>query len=402
MPQYKYTARDSKGKIIRGVVEAVSEADLAEMISQSDRYLTGFKAMPEESPKSKVKPSWMKPKETLQFTIHLATLVDSGLPLLDGLRDLAKEAQNERVQQVIDNIRYHVESGSSLKEAISRHPRTFSKLYEALVDTGESTGKLAQTLNSLANLLEWQLDLRVRIKEASTYPAILFFVMVSVVCLMIIHVIPIFEPIFTQAGVALPAATQIILGISHFLRSFWYLILAVIVMILLGYKFWKLTERGRYIIDSIRLRIPVFGELIRKLSLSRFTQTFALSFKAGVNLLNCLDISSKTCANARIENAILKARSSVNVGEKLAASFKATGEFPVMVVRMIEVGEQSGALTQTLFKAASFYDKEVASDIKRIFSIIEPAMIVIMGVVVGGISLAIFLPLFKMASIIAD
>jgi len=220
MQRYAYTARDEQGKVVKGIMIAEDEIDLSKRINHLGYILTHFKvcvggAEPE------VKIGRMKPKEVLNFTIHLATLVGAGLPLLDGLRDLAQDAENERIQRIIDDIRFRVEGGSSLKEALSFHPRSFSKLYTAIVGAGESTGKLYASLNDLASLLEWQMDLRTKIKETATYPIILFCVMVAVVTLLVVKVIPTFEPIFATAGVVLPLPTRIVLALSHFVRGFW-------------------------------------------------------------------------------------------------------------------------------------------------------------------------------------
>lgn len=400
MQKYSYVARDERGKVIKGIMIAENDVELANKISNLGYFLTNFKLSEDTAAATKLKTPEMKPKEVIQFTIQLATLIDAGLPLLEGLRDLAREAANERIQRIIDDIRYRVESGNSLKDALSSHPKSFSRLYLAIIGAGETSGNLAQVLNDLCALLEWQMELRTKIKEAATYPTILFCVMVGVVTLLVVKVIPAFEPIFEQAGVDLPLPTKLVLDVSHFVRDFWYILVGGSILTFLGYKFYNATEKGHYRIDSLKLRMPLFGQLLRKIALSRFTHTFALGFKAGINLLTCLDIARDTSGNARIQRAIEKARDSVNVGEKLATSLQMTGEFSPMVVRMIGVGEQTGALSQSLLKVGSFYDKEVASTVKRIFTLIEPIMIVIMGVVVGGIALSVFLPMFKLAQII--
>jgi type II secretory pathway component PulF len=327
-------------------------------------------------------------------------LIDSGLPLLESLRDLARSEESERIQGIIDDIRYRVESGSSLKEALNYHSNTFSVQYRAIVGAGEATGKLSQTLSDLAGILEWQQDLRAKIKQASVYPIILLCVMVVVVALLTAIVIPRFAPIFEQAGMDLPLLTQIVLNISYFVRNYWFFLLGGVILLFGGYKFYSYKESGRYRIDSLKLRLPIFGELFRKIALSRFAHTFALSFRTGVNLLTCLDIAKETVGNACIQEVIAKARDSVNVGEKLAASLGVSREFPPMIIRMIGVGEESGALTQTLEKVANFYDKEVSSTIQRIFTLFEPIMIVVMGGIVGTIALSVFLPMFQMAEAI--
>lgn len=399
MEKYLYTARDERGKVIKGIMIAESEAALSDKISRLGYYLTSFRTtsqsvnIEKEERKKSLK---INPKEVLRIAFQMATLLEAGLPLLEGLKDLAREADDNRIQRLLDDIRYRVESGSTLKDALTRHPQSFSPLFTSLVGAGETTGKLAKALEDLAALLEWQLDLKSKIKEAAIYPIILSIVMVGVVVLLVVKVIPMFKPIFEELETALPLATQVVLGMSDVVTKYWYIFIMVVVVFVVVYNIYDKTEQGHYNLDGIKLKLPLFGELTRKIALSRFSHTFSLSFKAGINLLTCLDISRDTAGNACIERAIKKAKESVNVGEKLATSLQVTGEFPPMVIRMIAVGEQSGALAETLTKVAIFYDKEVASTIKKIFTAFEPIMIVMMGVVVGGIAMSVFLPMFQM------
>ncbi len=400
MLKYLYSARDERGKLVKGIMLAENEVELANKISHLGYFLTSYKTSKElskKTSKAKTKLSALTAKEVLQLTYQLATLLDAGLPLLEGLRNLAQDASSERTQLVVDDVRYRIESGISFKEALSFHPDTFSRVYQALVNAGENTGNLPEVLNELTWFLEWQMELRAKIREAATYPVILFCVMLIVVALLVVKVIPTFEPIFAEAGAALPLPTKIVLAVSHFVRDFWYVLLGIIGSAVAGYIFYNRTEEGRYRLDSLKLKIPFLGLLIRKIALSRFARTFTICFESGISLLTALNIARGTIGNARIEMAVTKASESVNVGEKLAVSLQMTGEFPAMVVRMIGVGEQSGALPQTLRKVANFYDKEVAAAIKAIFALLEPMMIIIMGVVVGGIALAIFLPMFQLS-----
>ena len=401
MKRYIYTARDERGKVVKGELMAVSEVELSDKIRGLGYFLTKFQVSEASDKEStKLKEPKMKPKEVLNFTIQLATLIDAGLPLLEALKSIAVEAGNERTQRIADSLHSYVASGVSLEKAMSFYPKSFSKLYTSIIRTGEATGKLGEVLNNLSELLEWQMDLKSKVKEAATYPTILFCVMVGVVTLLVVKVIPSFEPIFKSAKAALPLPTQIVLGVSHFVRSFWYVIIGAAILLAVGYKYYSRTVRGRYRVDALKLKLPLFGQLIRKVSLSRFAHVFALTLKSGVNLLECLDIARDTVGNRRIEQSIDRAKNSVNTGGKLAESLKTSGEFPPMVINMIGVGEESGSLSYTISKVSAFYNKEVAATIKKIFALIEPIMIVIMGVVVGGIALAVFLPMFQMASLI--
>lgn len=376
---------------------ADDEVDLSSKISNLGYFLTHAKLLHEAVESGGIKAAKMKPRDVLNFTIQLATLLDAGLPLLESLRGLAKDAERGNIRRLIDDVCHCVEAGSSLREAFSFYPSSFGNLYAAVVGAGESTGKLAQVLNNLASLLEWQMDLRARVREAATYPIILFCVMVAVVSLLVVKVIPMFEPIFKEAGATLPASTQIVLGVSCFVRRFWYVILAVIVLSIGGIKIYGNTPSGRYRLDSLKLGVPLFGNLLRKVAMSRFCHTFALGCISGINVLSALDMASEVTGNSRLERSVLKARDAVNVGEKIADSLQVSGDFPALVIRMIGVGEQSGSLTETLQKVCEFYDKEVPSTIRRMFALFEPIMIILMGVVVGGIALSIFLPMFQMA-----
>ncbi|MCP4652132.1 MAG: type II secretion system F family protein [Candidatus Omnitrophica bacterium] len=401
MKRYFYTVRDEKGKMVKGNMLAESDIELGDKLSNLGYYLTSFKvAKGVKTAKRSEKASNLHPREVLRITFQLATLIDAGLPLLEGLKDLAREAGDDKIQRVMDDIRYRVESGDSLEGALSFHPDSFSQLYRAIIGAGEATGKLAQVLDDLVALLEWQMELQAKMKEAAIYPLILFVVMVGVVVLLVVKVIPMFTPIFEQLGSDLPLPTRIVLGVSYAIRHYWYVIMGAIGALFFAYKTYNATEKGRYNVDGVKLKIPLFGDLLRKVALSRFAHTFALSFRAGINLLTCLDIARKTAGNSRIENAIAKARDSVNVGEKLAVSLKVTGEFPAMVTRMVAIGEQSGSLVKTSSKVAEYYDREVSSTIKKLFTAFEPIMIVVMGVVVGGIALAIFMPMFQMVEMV--
>jgi len=397
MQKYLYSARDESGKVIKGEMLAESEAELSAKISKLGYFLTSIKLDKSKSKiKSHSKSYRIKGGEVLRFTFQLATLIDAGMPLLESLKDLARESTDEKTQAILDDIRYRVESGDTLEGALSYHQESFSPLFRALIGAGEATGRLSSVLHDLTNLLEWQAEMLSRIKEASMYPIILCTVMVGVVVLLVVKVIPMFTPIFESLDSALPLPTQIVVTSSYMLRTYWYIIVIVVTLVVVGYKVFAASENGRFKIDQYKLRLPLVGELNRKIALSRFSHTFALSFRSGINLLSCLDIAKRTTGNVCIEKAIGKARDAVNVGEKLGVSLQATGEFPAMVVRMISIGEQSGALTDTLMKVAEFYDKEVASMIRRLFTAFEPIMIVTMGIVVGGIALAIFMPMFQM------
>lgn len=400
MQNYSYKARDTSGKAVRGTMMADDEIDLANKIFQRGYFLVGRKIIREEKLIAAKRLGRMKPGELLNFTYHLVTLLDAGVPLVAALQDLARDEPKESLQKIIDEVRYNVEAGSTLKDGLAGQPRSFPRLYTAIVGAGESAGKLSPCLNDLANLLDWQIELGAKVKEAAIYPIILFCAMLAVLALLVFKLIPTFEPIFKELGTSLPAPTQMILDLSHFARKTWYIILGAAIGLVIGYRLYGSKPEGRYKLDSLKLKLPLLGELLEKIALSRFCHTLSLTLRSGTNILSALDLASEVAGNSRIQRLVLKARDAVNVGEKLGASFQISGEFPPMVIRMISVGEQSGDISQSLDKVNHFYDREVPATIKKIFAFFEPAMIIFMGLAVGGIALAMFLPMFKMADVI--
>lgn len=402
MQNYTYKARDDFGRLIRGTMTAEDDIDLSNRLRNLGYFLTHARVTATAPTKTTAKPVRFSPLEALNFTTQLAISLESGVTLLTSLKDLAESVHNKKIQGVIENISHRVESGCSLKEALAFHPRTFSKLYTSIVGAGESTGKLSFVLNDLARLLEWQMDLRSRIREASIYPTILFFAMIAVVLVLVGWVIPKFEPMFAEMGVSLPLPTRIVLGVSRLFHNYWWILLGSVVLSVVGWIFAGSTKKGRYYIDKFKLKLPILGNLIDKITLSRFCHTFALSLRSGVNVLTSLGIASEVIGNKFLEEVVVKARDYVNVGMKIATSLEVSGQFPTLIIRMISVGEQTGALSETLEKVNQFYDKEVPATIKRMFALFEPMMIVMMGVVVGGIALSVFLPLTQLISAVGD
>jgi len=395
LERYTYVARDERGKIVKGILPAESEIDLANRIRNMGYFLTKASLYREKNHGSSV--GSMKGKDLLTFTIHLATLVEAGIPLVEGLRDLSRNAESENAGKLIDDVRYRVESGSSLREALSIHPGSFNNLYLALVGAGEATGKLVFALNSLSVFLEWQMDLKSKVKEAATYPILLSIAMVGVVMLLMVKVVPIFKPMFDQVGTELPFTTQMVINISDFIKHYFIILFFTPILFVIGYKIISAKPRGRYMLDSLKLKMPIFGELIHKIALSRFCHILSLSLQSGVNVLGALDISISAMGNSRLENSTKRARDSINLGEKIATSLEVTGDFPPLVIRMIGVGEESGTLANSLNKVSQFYDKEIPRTINRIFALFEPIMIIVMGLVVGFIAISIFMPMFKLA-----
>ncbi len=403
MQAYAYKARDEKGKLVKGVTTAESEFDLSGRLTKQGLVLTFAKVTTlraKAAPLQRV--SRLSIIELYQFTSQLAISLDSGVNLLSSLEDLSTGLPNLKVKKIIETISRNVETGRSLKDALSDYPESFPKLYTSIIGAGESTGKLPLVLNDLTKLLEWQIDLSSRIKEASIYPLVLFVTMLLVVVALVTMVIPKFEPMFKDMGVALPLPTQIIMNSSHIVRSYWWLGLLLAVAAFVALKFISSKEKGQREIDKYKLKLPIAGTLLEKIVLSRFCHTFALALRSGVNVFAALGIASEVTGNKHVESMIVKARDYVNVGEKISTSLQMAGNFPHLVIRMINIGEQTGTLSDSLEKVNQFYDKEVPAAIKKMFALFEPMMIVFMGVVVGGIAMSVFLPLMQVVSKVGE
>lgn len=400
MPTYLYAARDLKtGQPTTGALSALSPDDLAHRLRAVGYLLIRARA---ELEKKAVRAASgkLKKHEVILFTLHLAVYLGAGVSLLEALRNLSEAYRSKRLMGTIRDLHDRVHGGSSFSEALSAHPRNFSRLYIGLIRGGETTGKLDGALTSLAGYLEWQADLQGKIKEASIYPIMLICGLCGVIAILIGKVVPTFKPFFVESGIPLPPPTLIVLAVSDGFQHYWLWVVMIIAGLAAACKAWYNTPWGRYTLDSAKLRLPLFGGLIRSACLSRFTHTVSLSLTSGVPLLEALETAADVAGNARLAQAVRSCRRHVSVGEELATSMEATREFPPFVVNMVRVGEKSGSLTMTLGKISEFFDKEVPATVKKLFVIMEPLMIAVIGVVVGGIALAVFMPLFTIAQTI--
>lgn len=343
----------------------------------------------------------VKSHEVLVFTRQLSTIVNSGLPLLQGLDILAEQTQDPRFARVLQQIGQDVEGGETFSDALRKWPRTFSDLYVSMVRSGEASGNLDGVLLQLADYMEAMEELRRRIKSAMTYPVVAFSMILLIAAGLIIWVVPQFGEIFDSFGAALPAPTLILIAVSKVLRSLYaFAVLAMFIMMIIAVKIYGQTDVGRYQLDAIKLRLPVFGKLLRKVSISRFTKTLSTLTKSGVAILAALEIAERTAGNEIFAKTIRHAADSVRQGETLAEPLARSGEYPAMVTRMIGVGEKTGALEQMLMKISDFFDSEVKAAIDGLTSLIEPILILLMGIVVGGIVIALFLPILQLSSLV--
>jgi type IV pilus assembly protein PilC len=340
-------------------------------------------------------------RELAVFTRQFATMIDSGLPLVQCLEILGKQATKERFRKVISEATADVESGSTLTDALARHPTCFDTLYTNLVSAGEAGGILDVILGRLATYIEKSDSLKRKVKSALTYPAVVLVVATGVTVFMLTAIIPTFAKLFADFGAELPLPTRITLALSDFLRTTWWVLIGAALGITVAIKRFYKTDRGRHVMDRNVLRVPVLGDVLKKASVARFTRTLGTLVSSGVPILKGLEITAETAGNVIIADAVKETRNSIGQGETIAAPLAKCDIFPPMVVQMIGVGEETGALDQMLNKIADFYDDEVDTAVATLTSVIEPVLIVVMGVVVGGMVVAMYMPMFEMVKAVS-
>jgi len=342
----------------------------------------------------------VKDKEMAIFTRQFSTMIDAGLPLVQCLNILAEQSESKTLRSVTGQVARHVEAGSTLADALRRHPRTFDDLFTNLVEVGEAGGILDVVLQRLAAYIEKAAALKRKVKAAMVYPCAIIGVALLVVIFMLTFVIPTFAQMFKDLGADLPLPTKIVMILSDFVRSYILLIIAGMIGAVMALRSYYRTEGGRATIDALMLKTPVFGTLVRKVAVARFTRTLGTLVQSGVPILDGLRITARTAGNKVVEKAVLQCRAAVTEGKTLADPLRTSGVFPPMVTQMISVGEQTGALDAMLSKIADFYDDEVDTAVSTLTSLLEPMMIVFLGVVVGGLVVAMYLPIFKLVTLV--
>jgi type IV pilus assembly protein PilC len=399
MPIYKWEGKTAKGAIKKGEMEAPAEAAIRIHLRRQNIIPTKIESKRKDInislPFLKKK---VKQRAVAIFTRQLATMIDAGLPLVQSLEVLSSQQESKVFKDVLREIREDVEGGSTFAGALKKHPATFNELYTNLVVAGEEGGILDTILNRLANYIEKAEALKKKVKSALIYPATIVTVAAAVIMILVIFVIPVFETMFKSAGQTLPLPTLIVVGISKLIRK--YIIVLIPAFILLFFLFRKYyqTDKGRAVIDRLVLKLPVFGLLFRKIAVARFSRTLGTLVSSGVPILDGLSIVSRTSGNRAIETAIMNARASIREGETIAEPLGRSGHFPPMVIQMIAVGESTGALDSMLSKIAEFYEDEVDIAVANLTSLLEPLLMIFLGVVIGGVVIAMYLPIFNMAS----
>ena len=394
MSVFVWEGKLANGSIKKGEIEASDKAAAAMILKRQRIIPTKLKTKAKEI---SLFSKGIKTKEIVIFTRQFSTMINAGLPLVQCLDILSSQQPNPSFKKVLTQIKQDVEGGSTFADSLSKHPKVFDSLYVNLVAAGEIGGVLDTVLNRLAVYMEKNEQLKNKIKSAMTYPIIVLCVAFGVVAILMIFVIPTFSDMFKQFGAALPAPTQMVVNLSHLFRNFWWGMAGFIVLLIFGFKWIRTREKGRFYTDKVALRLPVFGDLIRKVAVAKFTRTLGTMISSGVPIMDGLDITSKTAGNVIVENAIRAVRTAISEGRSMSEPLEQTGIFPGMVVQMIAVGEATGAMDQMLSKIADFYDEEVDTAVEALTSALEPMLMVFLGGVIGFVVVAMYLPIFKMA-----
>ena len=398
MPVFSYRGRGARG-LTTGEVEAPDR--MAAVGELRNRAILVTKIEEKAGGKTVVKLGGkVNDREMAIFTRQFSTMIDAGLPLVQCLNILAEQSESKTLRAVTANVARQVEAGSTLAESLRRHPRTFDDLFTNLVQVGEAGGILDVVLQRLSVYIEKAAALKRKVKAAMVYPSTIIGVAFLIVIFMLTFVIPTFATMFKNLGADLPLPTQIVLWMSDFVRGYIiFIILGVMGAVYLLRRYYK-TENGKSTIDALLLKLPVFGTLIRKVAVARFTRTFGTLVSSGVPILEGLRITARTAGNKVVERAVMQCRAAVTAGKTLAEPLKTSGVFPPMVTQMIAVGEQTGALDAMLNKIADFYDDEVDTAVGALTALLEPLMIVILGVIIGGLVVAMYLPIFRLVTLI--
>ena len=412
MAEFAYKVRDAAGKTRKGKLNAKDEAAGAEQLRKRNLVVLSMKEQAKGkgaldldlgkllfggSREAMAKRAKVKPEALNVFTRQLATMVSAGLPLLESLDILSETADDPCFRAVVETLVLDIRTGADFSDALRQHKKVFESIYVNMVRAGEASGKLDDILARLADYQEEAAELKQRIKSAMTYPIISLVMITGISMGLLIGIVPKFKAIFAGMKVEMPAITTALMGVSDWMVANVPTIIVGLIVLAIAYKMYGRTEKGRRHLDFVFLKLPVFGQLFERVEMSRFAKTFATLVEAGVPILAALDIVASTIDNSLIADAVVDASAAVRQGEELATPLAESGRFPLMVTRMIGIGEKSGALETLLYKISHFYDQQVKAMVDNLTSLIEPVLIVVMGVVVGGMVMAIFFPIMKMA-----
>ncbi|MDF1597659.1 MAG: type II secretion system F family protein [Acidimicrobiia bacterium] len=401
---FAYKVKDREGQVHSGEMEGSSQSAVTKALR--DR---GFQPLAVDEKKDSALQKEIripgltdriKLKEVAIFSRQFATMINAGLSLLRALNILAEQTPNKAFARTIIEVKNDVERGTSLSAAMEKHPKAFNRLYTSMVKAGEVGGVLDDTLVRLADTLESQVELRAKIKSAMMYPIAVFGLVIMIVAAMLMFIVPMFEDLYADLGGELPVPTKMLLAVSKVVTSYWWALMIVTVGSLFMFRRWIATDSGRTTFDKIKLKLPIFGNLVHKTAIARFAHTLASLTKTGVPILQAMDIVAETSGNAVVSAAVLDVKASVREGESIAKPLESHKIFPPMVVQMIAVGEETGALDTMLEKIGSFYDQEVQTMVDGLTSLIEPLLIVVLGATVGGMLISLYMPMFNVINLI--
>ncbi|MBU0755235.1 MAG: type II secretion system F family protein [Planctomycetes bacterium] len=402
MTTYKYTAKNMEGSTVKGSMDAQSEGEVVGELRKKNLIIMGIQEDSARknkgggiSLKAGAKPGKPRKDDIVIFTRQLATMISAGITLLDALEILVSQMENPGFKKTLSNVAEDIRTGNDLSRALSKHPKSFSDIYVNMIKAGEVSGQLDEILVRLAEYLEDAAKLKREIKAAMTYPCVSLFLIIGITMFLMVGVVPSFKPVFESLEIELPGVTKGVLQASELIKGNFLLTLGAMAGLIVAFVLFKKSKRGSRLFDWFLLKVPIFGPLFRKVALSRFSRTFSTLIRSGVPILGSLEIVAATSGNIIISDAVLQAKESVKNGNTLSDPLAKSWVFPPMVTRMISIGEKSGALEGLLEKISVFYDEQVSAQVKSLTSMIEPLMIAVMGFLVGGIVLAVFLPIFK-------
>ncbi|HXF10368.1 MAG TPA: type II secretion system F family protein [Desulfuromonadaceae bacterium] len=400
MPTFDYTARETlTGREIRNSVEAASEQ--AAIAALLNRNLLVLSIQEKTGKAGQSVGGKIRLADLVIFTRQLATMIDAGIAVVQSLQALGEQSPNKAMRDVIKNVTTRVESGESFSEALQKHPKAFNRLYVSMVGAGEKGGLLAEILGRLATYLENMEKIRKKVKSALMYPTGVIIVAIGITIFLLIKVIPVFEDVYNGFGAKLPAPTQLLINLSHFLKSYLIFMIPVVIAVVFAWKYFVKTPQGRAFWDAKRISLPIFGPLAHKICLVRFTRTLASLVRSGVPILEVLQIVSQTVDNDVLEKAIKAASSDIERGEGISAALSKHPVFPSMIIRMMSAGEQTGNIDNMLERVSDFLDEEIETTLSGLMSLMEPILIVFLGVVVGGMVVCMYLPIFNLGNIVS-
>jgi type IV pilus assembly protein PilC len=404
MMTFSYQARDGAGNIVNGIQDAINEDNAVTSLMSRGLMVLSLQQKAAAS-RSKNKVWTVKETDLVLFTRQLATMIEAGISLVQALTALYEQCDPKRqksLRNVISDVTARVQGGDTFHESIAKHPRVFNRLFVSMVKAGEAGGLLSEILDRLAGFLEASARLRKKVKSAMTYPVIVLSIAFLITTFLIVRVVPVFGEIFKDFGAKLPAPTQFLIDLSDFIRAQWYFMILGIGGTIFGSRVFLRSTRGRQLSDRWKLKLPVFGPLIHKICMSRFARTFAQLIRSGVPILEVLDIVGGTSGNHVVEQSIKGVSTDVEKGDNLSVALSKEKIFPPMMLRMVAAGESTGRIDTMLEKMADFWDEEIEALLDALTSLIEPLLIVFLGVIVGGIVIAMFLPIFKLNEVVSQ